>query len=723
MPELIGQIEKITYSNDENGFTIAKVRLEDSSSLVTVVGNLLSPPAGTSMKMKGEWNTHPQFGKQFKVKDFRTINPVTEIGIRKYLGSGLIEGLGEKMAGRIVKKFGKKTLEVIETDIDRLLEVEGIGKKRISMIKQAWDDQKDIRDVMVFLQSYGVSTGFATKIYKQYQGRSIEIVKENPYCLATDIIGIGFKKADIIAANIGFAKDSPFRVCAGILFCLKSFNDDGHIYSPYKTLVAQCIDLLDVEEKKIAGGIRDLALEKKIIIEELGKHNEELEKDNIAVYSAPYFFCERGVAKSLQALIQGVKPEKKTNIEKEISQIQQRHSITLASKQKEAVATALQTKAMVITGGPGTGKTTIINAILKIFSKYNKRILLTAPTGRAAKRMGETTGFTAKTIHRLLEFSFKKGGFQRNTENQLHCDVLVVDEASMIDINLMFHLLKAVPDSAVLILVGDVNQLPSVGAGNVLNDIIDSCVLPVVRLTEIFRQAKESMIVVNAHKINEGFLPKTGNFNAGDDFYFIEKKTPETVVETIIELVKNRIPRRFNYDSLDDIQVLTPMHKGLPGSEHLNQILQEKINSGNSYLQRGDRKFKLNDKVMQIKNNYDKDVFNGDIGRIKEIDPENKAVIVKYDHRDVPYTYSDLDEITLAYAISVHKSQGSEYPVVIMPVTTQHYILLQRNLIYTGVTRGKELVVLVGTNKALMMGIKNNKTAKRYSYLRYRLNF
>ncbi len=722
MPELIGQIEKITYSNDENGFTIAKVRLEDSSSLVTVVGNLLSPPAGISMKMSGEWNTHPQFGRQFKVSEFRTINPVTEIGIRKYLGSGLIEGLGKKMAGRIVKKFGIKTLEIIENETDRLSEVEGIGKKRILMIKEAWSDQRDIRDVMVFLQSYGVSTGFATKIYKKYQGRSIETVKENPYCLATDIVGIGFKKADIIAANIGFAKDSPFRVCAGILFCLKSFNDDGHIYSPYSTLISQCMGLLDVDVDKISEGIRVLSIEKKIIIEELGKHNDVLEKDNIAVYSAPYFFCERGVAKSLQSLINGIKPDKQTDIEKEIDLIQERYSITLAQKQIEAVATALQAKAMVITGGPGTGKTTIINAILKIFSKKNKRIRLTAPTGRAAKRMSETTGFEAKTIHRLLEFSFKKGGFQRNDENQLNCDVLVVDEASMIDINLMFHLLKAVPDSSVLILVGDVNQLPSVGAGNVLNDIIASGALPVVVLKEIFRQAKESMIVVNAHKINEGYLPKTGNFNAGDDFYFIEKKTPETVVETIIELVKNRIPRRFNYDA-DDIQILTPMHKGLPGSEHLNQILQEQINTSNNYLQRGDRKFKLNDKVMQIRNNYDKDVFNGDIGKIKSIDPENKEVIVKFDHKEVAYTYADLDEITLAYAISVHKSQGSEYPVVIMPVTTQHYILLQRNLIYTGVTRGKELVVLVGTNKALMMGIKNNKTAKRYSYLRYRLNF
>lgn len=721
MLELTGQIEKITFASEETGFTIAKVRPDDSTGLITVVGNLLSPPEGSTMKMLGEWSQHPQFGRQFKVSQFQSIIPVTTAGIKKYLGSGLISGLGEKMAGRIVKKFGDKTLEIIGNDIERLSEVEGIGKKRISLIQKAWDDQKEIRDVMVFLQSYGVSTGFATKIFKQYQGRSIEVVKENPYCLATDIIGIGFKTADTIASNIGFAADSPFRIRAGLIFILRKINEDGHVFCPQKTLVDECIRLLGVDKPSVLNAVNDLAAERKIIIEELDGTIDFLKEDPVAVYPAPYYFCETGVVKHLVSLINGLKPVRQINVEKEIELIQQRFSLSLAPKQIEAVKTAVEAKAMVITGGPGTGKTTIINAILKIFSKYNKRILLTAPTGRAAKRMAETTGFTAKTIHRLLEFSFKMGGFVRNDENLLHCDVLIVDEASMIDINLMFHLLKAVPDSAVLILVGDVNQLPSVGAGNVLNDIIDSNVLPVVRLTEIFRQAKESKIVVNAHKINAGQLPGTGNFTTGDDYYFIETTNPEKVVDTIVELVKNRIPRRFNYDPFTDIQILTPMHKGITGSENLNTLLQEKINPVTKCIKRGDKKFKIHDKVMQIRNNYDKDVFNGDIGRINAIDSESSEVVVRFDGRDINYGYSELDEIILAYAISVHKSQGSEYPVVVMPVTTQHYILLQRNLIYTGVTRGKELVVLVGTKKALMMGIKNNQTSKRFTYLKNRL--
>lgn len=721
MLELTGQIEKITYTSEETGFTIAKVRPENTSGLVTVVGNLLSPPAGSTIKMVGEWTQHPQFGRQFKVIRFQSVTPVTKTGIRKYLGSGLIPGLGDKMAGRIVRKFGEETLDIIGNDIERLSEIEGIGKKRIALIKKAWDDQTEIRDVMVFLQSYGVSTGFASKIFKQYQGRSIEIVKENPYCLATDIIGIGFKTADSIAANIGFAKDSPFRIRAGILFILRKINEDGHVFCPQKALVSECVKLLDVNESPVQKAIEDLLAERKIIIDILDENLEEFQDDNIAVYTAPFFFCEIGVAKRLLSLVQSSILENQINFQKEIEAVQRRFSISFAPKQLEAVKTAVESKAMVITGGPGTGKTTIINAVLKIFNKMNKRILLTAPTGRAAKRMSETTGYAAKTIHRLLEFSFKKGGFVKNDENKIDCDVLIVDEASMIDINLMFHLLKAVPDSAVVILVGDVNQLPSVGAGNVLNDIIASGSLPVVKLTEIFRQAKESMIVVNAHKINAGYMPRTGNFNTGDDYYFIETTNPEKVVETIVEVVKNRIPRRFNYDPVSDIQVLTPMHKGLTGSEHLNNVLQEEINSDSAFIVRGDKKFKTNDKVMQIRNNYDKDVFNGDIGKVKSIDAENLSLTIVFDNRDISYGFSELDEVTLAYAISVHKSQGSEYPVVVMPITTQHYILLQRNLIYTGVTRGRELVVLIGTKKALMMGIKNNKTSNRFTYLKHRL--
>ena len=723
LADLHGQIERITYTNEENGFTIAKVKLYGQRDLVCVVGNLMAPMPGEIIKMRGEWTNHPKYGEQFKIVHYKTAVPASVYGIQKYLGSGLIKGIGPVMAKRIVEVFAKETFDIIENEIERLIEVDGIGKKRIEMIQNAWEEQKEIREVMVFLQSHGVSSGYATKIFKQYGNRSIEVVKENPYRLATDIFGIGFVTADNIAEKLGFSRDSELRAEAGILYVLHQVSDEGHVYYPYDPLINKCREILQVERDVIVKALGTIALEKRIIIEDLNEKIEDFRENNKAVYLAKFHICETSIAIRLKALSNARKSIRKIDEEKAIEWVQKQLSMTLAEKQVEAIRSAVNKKVMVITGGPGTGKTTIINAILTIFSKLKIQILLAAPTGRAAKRMSETTGHEAKTIHRMLEYSIKKRGFKKNDENPLNCDLIIIDEASMIDTILMHYLLKAIPPEATFILVGDVNQLPSVGAGNVLKDIISSNSVPVVELDEIFRQAKESLIIVNAHKINNGILPSFRPSNDKlDDFYFIEREDPEEVLKIILELTKERIPTKFGFDPVDDIQILTPMHRGTVGAGNLNMELQKLLNPVEDGVIRGNRNFRVNDKVMQIKNNYDKEVFNGDIGRVKRIDQENQDVVISFDGRDIPYDYTDLDEIVLAYAVSVHKSQGSEYPAVVIPILTQHYILLQRNLIYTGVTRGRKLVIIVGTKKALTIGVKNDKTQKRYTYLRQRLS-
>ena len=719
--ELSGQIERITFTNEENGFTIAKVKVHGRRDLVTVVGNIVAPTPGKIIKMQGEWVNHPKFGEQFKVAEYKTVIPATVYGIRKYLGSGLIKGVGPVMADRIVNRFAEKTLQIIEKDIERLKEVEGIGDKRIDMIKHAWDEQKEIRDVMLFLQSHEVSSGYATKIFKQYKNRSIEVVTENPFRLATDIFGIGFLIADRIAAKLGFPKFSPLRIEAGILYVLHQLANDGHVYYPYEPLVAESMEILDVNKEIVVDAIGSIAAENKIIIEDLNADFEEFKENNKAVYLTKFYRCETSISNRLKRLINAPKSIRKVEIGTAVEWVQRRLDITLADNQVAAIQCALEHKVMVITGGPGTGKTTIINAILKIFTKLKVKTMLAAPTGRAAKRMSEATGCEAKTIHRMLEFSFAKGGFQRNEEKPLNCDLIIIDEASMIDTILMHYLLKAVHAQTTFILVGDVNQLPSVGAGNVLKDIIASRTVPVVELNQIFRQARASRIIVNAHKINNGELPILKSDGSDTDFYFIEQKDPPKVLNIILELTKTRIPDRFGFDPIDDIQVLTPMHKGIVGAGNLNKELQNTLNPGPDAIVRGERTYRVNDKVMQIKNNYDKEVFNGDIGKIMGIIPEDRASIIAFDGRDVVYDFSEFDEVVLAYAASVHKSQGSEYPAVVIPILTQHYILLQRNLIYTAVTRGRELVVVVGTKKALAMAINNDKTHKRYTYLRHRL--
>jgi exodeoxyribonuclease V alpha subunit len=725
LTDLSGQIERVTYNNEDNGFTIARVKVHGKRDLVTIVGILMTPIPGEILKLRGEWANHPKFGEQFKVVEFETKVPATVYGIQKYLGSGLIKGLGPVMAKRIVRKFGKKTLDIIENEINQLAHVDGIGKKRISMIKNAWDDQKEIRDVMIFLQAHSVSSGYAAKIFKEYGNRSISVVKENPFRLATDIFGIGFVTADRISEKLGFPKDSVQRIEAGILYVLHQLSDEGHVYYPYEKLILKSREILGVEREVIVKALGTLAVDRKIVFEDLNNGVEEFRENNKAVYLAKFHLSETGIANRLKTLALSPKSIRNIDSDKAIDWVQKQLSITLAKNQISAVRSSLKKKVMVITGGPGTGKTTIINAILKVFSRLKVGILLAAPTGRAAKRMSETTGIEARTIHRLLEFSFAKGGFQKNEKRPLNCDLLVVDEASMIDTILMYHLLKAVASHATLILVGDVNQLPSVGAGNILKDIIESKVVPVARLNEIFRQAKESRIIVNAHKINQGIIPSFETSHLQDqnnDFYFIQQEDPGKVLEIILELVKVRIPQRFGFDSVDDIQVLTPMHKGVTGAGNLNKELQEMLNPGSEGVIRGDRNYRVNDKVMQVRNNYDKDVFNGDIGRITQIYSENQQLVISFDGREITFDFSDLDEIVLAYAVSVHKSQGSEFPAVVIPVLTQHYILLQRNLIYTAVTRGQKLVVMVGTRKALTIGVKNDRTKKRFTYLRYRLS-
>jgi exodeoxyribonuclease V alpha subunit len=720
--ELDGQIESLTYVNEENGYTVAKVRVAGYSDPVTIVGQLLSPSPGEVLRMKGLWVSHPRFGRQFKVMSHQAVVPATVTGIRKYLGSGLIKGIGPVMAGRIVKTFGEKTLEVIDKHIGDLHKVDGIGTKRIEMIDKAWKEQKEIRSVMIFLQGHGVSPAYAAKIFKKYGWDSIKIVSQNPYRLASDIFGIGFLTADKIAASMGFEKNAPARVEAGILYVLHQLSEEGHVYFPYEPLVERCREILEVEREVIAKAIGAITLENKIVIEDRNQDLEAFQPNLKAVYLKNFHIAETGIAEHLLRLTASPKKMRKIDVGKALKWVQEKIRLEFAAKQIEAIQSAASEKVMVITGGPGTGKTTIINAVIRIYRELGARILLAAPTGRASKRMSEATGYPARTIHRMLEYNLQKGGFQRGQEHPLDVDVLILDETSMIDTSLMYHLLKAVPSGATLILVGDVNQLPSVGAGNVLKDVIRSGRVPVVELKEIFRQAADSGIIRNAHRINTGLLPELVQEKEGlGDFYFIEQEDQEEVLRIIMELVCQRIPKRFNLDPLEGIQVLAPMHKGAVGTENLNVKLQEALNPTGAAILRGGRTFRLRDRVMQIRNNYEKEVFNGDIGRITAMDEETREVTVTYDGMPVPYDASDLDEIVHAYAISVHKSQGSEYPAVVLPLLPQHYLLLQRNLIYTAVTRAKKLLIIVGSKKALATGVKNDKIARRYTYLAERL--
>jgi exodeoxyribonuclease V alpha subunit len=710
LEEFQGQIERITYRNEENHFTIAKIKVQGRRELVTIVGNLISASPGEVLQIKGNWDKHPRYGEQFKVTSYESIVPATVKGIERYLGSGLIKGIGPVMAKRLVDRFGEATLDVIEQNIERLHEVEGIGSKRIEMITNAWSEQKEVRNVMLFLQGHEVSSSHAARIYRQYGKESIRVVKENPYRLAEDIFGIGFLTADRIALKIGVPKDSVIRAGAGIMHVLQKLADEGHVYYPFEPLLEECRAILDTDIEIIKAALKKAEAEKKIVVE------------GESVYLAAYYISEVGVAERLRGIFTAPKDTASFDGEKAVEWVQRELQISLAGGQRSAVRASLERKALVITGGPGTGKTTIIKAIIRICARLGQQVLLAAPTGRAAKRMSEATGYEAKTIHRLLEFSPKTAAFKKNEESPLDADVVVIDEASMIDTLLMHHLLKAIPRNATFVLVGDVDQLPSVGAGNVLRDIIDAGVMPTVRLNDIFRQSQESLITVTAHKINKGEFPVlTSNNDTHRDFYFIDVEDPGEACRKIIDVCGGKIPEKFGFDPVDDIQVLAPMHRGIIGASNLNAELQKHLNQSTDELVRGGRTLKTGDKVMQIRNNYDKDVFNGDIGKIVSIDREDQQLTVDYDGRRVFYDFVELDEIVLAYAVSVHKSQGSEYPVVVMPILTQHYMMLQRNLLYTAVTRGKKLVVLIGTKKALAIAIRNNKPGTRYTKLKERL--
>jgi exodeoxyribonuclease V alpha subunit len=718
MTTIQGLLERITYCNEETDFVVAKLHEDGKRELTTIVGNLSGIKLGESLRLTGSWVHNRKFGEQFRVEKIEVTVPATLFGIQKYLGSGLIKGIGPVMAERIVKKFGLDTLEMIEKRPNRLSEVDGIGPKRIAMIRKAWEEQKEVKEIMIFLQGHGVSAAYSAKIYKHYGNRAIQVVKGNPYRLAQDIQGIGFITADRIAQNIGIASDSIIRAKAGFLYVLNELTGEGHVYWPENHLIRRAKEILKIGEEIIIKAMTELSGEKEIFLEDI-----ETPENGRAVYLASFYIAERGIAQGLGKLKESPSSIRPIHPEKAIEWIQKKLNIELAQRQKEAILLAGSSKVLIITGGPGTGKTTLIRAILRIFQQLKLKIFLAAPTGRAAKKMSETTGWEAKTLHRMLEYSPRKGSFQKDQDDPLEADVVIIDEASMVDTLLMYHLLKAIPSQAHLILVGDVDQLPSVGPGNVLKDMIDSAIFTVVRLTEIFRQAQESMIVVNAHRVNEGEFPilKEMDRKETSDFYFVEEEDPEKILNKIVTLCSERIPQRFGFHPVRDIQVLTPMHKGLIGVSNLNLELQRRLNPDPSGITLGNRHLKLGDKVMQIVNNYDKDVFNGDMGWIARINQEDRELTVDFDGRLVTYDFSELDEIVLSYAISIHKSQGSEYPAVIMAVSTQHYLLLQRNLIYTGITRARKLVVLIGTQKALAIAIRNNKPQLRFTRLSERL--
>lgn len=719
MTTIEGVLERITYCNEENGFVVAKLQEKGKRELTTVVGNLSGIHAGESLRLTGQWVENRKFGQQFQIERFEVLVPATLAGIRKYLASGTIRGIGPVMAERIVETFGLDTLEVIEKFPKRLSKVPGIGSKRIEMITQGWVEHKGIQAVMIFLQGHGVSATYAAKIYRHYGDRSIPIVRDNPYRLAEDIHGIGFLMADRIAQSLGIDPNSLVRVKAGLIHVLNGLAEEGHVYYPEKELCRRAQEILKTDGELICQGLQELQRRGKIFVEEIPRG--EMGRP---VYLTSLYLAERGVSERLRELTETRPSLMSIDPKRAIEWVEAKLGIELAPKQREAVGLAASSKVIVITGGPGTGKTTIIMAVLRIFQQMGLRVLLAAPTGRAAKRMSEATGREAKTIHRLLEYSPQTGEFNRNEAHPLEADAVIIDEASMVDVSLMFHLLKGIPNHARLILVGDVDQLPPVGPGNTLRDIIDSGRFTVVRLTEIFRQARESLIVVNAHRINEGEFPilRDGGRESLLDFYFFEEEDPQRILQNILSLCSERIPGRFRFHPIKDIQVLTPMHRGILGAMNLNVELQKRLNPDPPGVTLGLRTFKTGDKVMQITNNYEKEVFNGDIGWISKIDQENREMIVDFDGRMISYRFPELDEVVLAYAISVHKSQGSEYPCVVLPVSTQHYLLLQRNLIYTGITRAKKLVVLIGTKKALGIALRNNKPRERYTCLKERLS-
>ena len=707
---LTGPVEKIIFHDVESGFCVLLVKAKGRKEVATVVGYVLRVEAGDFIQASGAWLQDRKYGLQFKSEFLTVTAPTTMEGIEKYLASGLIKGIGPFFAKKLMEAFGETVFQVIEEEPDRLNKISGIGPSRAEKIIKSWADQKVIRDIMVFLHSHGISTARSVRIYKTYGAASIQVMTENPYRLARDIHGVGFISADKIAEKLGIEKTSSFRAQAGILYALTTVMKQGHCGYPVEKLLDLCQELLDIP--------RDL------IQEALTRGIQEREVVQASLEGTPcvflrFLYCaEKSLAEKIVALREGPLPWPSIPFKKAIQDVEQETSLTLSESQKHAIQKVLCSKVMIITGGPGVGKTTLVNSLLKILHAQNLKISLCAPTGRAAKRLSESTGYEAKTIHRLLETSFGQGGFTKNEDSPLASDVLVVDEMSMVDVPLMDSLLKALPPKAALFMVGDRDQLPSVGPGQVLASLIDSKAFPVIQLTEVFRQAAESTIIRVAHQINEGVVPSLDRRDKDSDFYFVEVEDPETALSKIVSLVTQKIPEKFGVSPLHDIQVLCPMGRGLVGTKTLTAELQKVLNPPSAQsLQRFGCQFSVGDKVMQIQNNYEKEVYNGDIGFIRLLNSEEFELTITFDNRDVVYGFDELDEIILAYAITIHKSQGSEYPVIVVPLMMQHYIMLQRNLIYTAITRGKKLVIVVGQRKALAMAVQNKKDQNRITLL------
>lgn len=728
--KLSGVVERVTYANAENGYSVVRLAVKERLDLVTVVGNLADVNAGESLELEGVWTRHRQYGRQFKVLSYRTVLPATAEGIKRYLGSGLIKGIGPVMAGRIVAKFGVDTLDVIEHEPQRLLDVLGIGRKRVARLTAAWDEQKQIREVMVFLQGHGVRPSWAVKMYKAFGNGAVRIVQEDPYRLAREIRGIGFKTADQIARNLGLPSDSPRRVAAGVAYALGEMANQGHTYVPEEELVATAAEMLEVPADLVERAVVTLEREEQVHREAIqypeaggGAGRDALREDQ-AVYLVPFYYGEVGVARRLHDLLHS--PTTRLDVFGSVMWevlLADSGELQLSARQREAVRTALTRQVTVLTGGPGTGKTTTVRTVIELLERFKCQYALASPTGRAAKRLAETTGRPAKTIHRLLGFTPGEG-FRRDDEHPLDVDMLIVDEASMLDLLLANHLFKAVRPGTHVLLVGDVDQLPSVGAGNVLRDVIASQQVPVVRLDLIFRQAQDSMIVTNAHRINKGLMPEFSKTAA--DFFLFLQDDPDQAADLIVDIVQRRIPAKFGYDPMEDIQVLSPMYRGAVGVNHLNDRLQAVLNPpAQRKVERrlSGRSFRAGDRVIQLRNNYDLDVYNGDVGRIEAIDVMNHALRVRIDDRVIRYDWSEADELSLAYAISVHKAQGSEYRAVVIPVMTTHYVMLQRPLLYTAVTRARDLVVLVGTRRAIAIAVRNSKVTERHSGLSARMRW
>src|SRR5690349_15035366 len=707
---LAGIVERVTFHNPENGFCVLRVKARAHRELVTLVGHAAMISAGEWITASGEWFNDRTHGQQFRARFLRSSAPTSVEGIQTYLASGMIRGIGPVYARKMVRAFGEQVFDIIEASPERMREVEGIGPIRAQRISTAWAEQKVVREIMVFLHSHGVGTARAVRIYKTYGADAVRVMTDDPYRLARDIRGIGFKTADAIAGRLGIEKTAMIRIRAGISYALVTAMDNGHCGLPTDELARLTVELLEVPEELVLPAL-DLELTAgTVVAATIG--------DRPCVFPSNLYRAEQAIAEQLRRRLAGPVPWPYIDPDKALPWIEQKAGLALAETQAAAIRLALTSKVLIITGVPGVGKTTIVKAILRILAVKGVSLLLCAPTGRAAKRMTEATGFEAKTIHRLLEIDPKTGDFKRGDDNPLECDLLIVDETSMVDVMLMQALVRAVPDHAALLIVGDIDQLPSVGPGQVLADIIGSGAVPVVRLTEIFRQAAESRIITSAHRINRGAVPDLSKPESDSDFYFVPADDPETAVARIVDLVGTRIPRRFGLDPVRDVQVLCPMNRGGVGARSLNIELQTALNpAGENKIQRFGWTFAPGDKVMQIENDYEKEVYNGDIGYIDQIDPEAGELTADFDGRAVTYGFGELDTLVPAYAATIHKSQGSEYPAIVIPLLTQHYVMLQRNLLYTGVTRGKRLVVLVGQQKAVAIAVRNVSGRRRWSKL------